>query len=148
MAYNIHVRQVEEQPIAVARRRTDVSMFAHDARDLMMEVENFLERNPNLHGGPNISIYYWEDGLGEIEVGTTATQVFPDSEKVVCSMTPAGIAAVTTHYGSYDKLYEAHDAIRAWCEANKYEPPLRFWEVYGDYDEEPLRVDVFHLLKT
>ena len=74
---------------------------------------------------------------------------FEPTETVVCSATPAGTVARTVHFGPYNRLRAAHNAVRAWCKQNQRETPLPFWEIYGDWSDDPakLRTEVLYLLK-
>jgi effector-binding domain-containing protein len=70
----------------------------------------------------------------------------------VCSATPAGVAAWTTHFGPYGDLGTAHDAVREWCRANNQRTAGPNWEIYGhwqrawDADPSQIRTDVYYLL--
>jgi effector-binding domain-containing protein len=57
--------------------------------------------------------------------------------------------ATVAHIGPYEKLAEAHAAMRAWCKARDCLLAGPNWEIYGDWDDDPdrLRTDVFYLLR-
>jgi effector-binding domain-containing protein len=38
--------------------------------------------------------------------------------EVIRAETPAGLIATAAHIGPYDRLGQAHEAIREWCKAN------------------------------
>src|SRR5262249_29793272 len=67
--------------------------------------------------------------------------------------TPPGTAATTTHFGPYNLLPEAHDAIRDWCKNHGYALAGPNWDIYGHWlhewcdDPSKIRTDVFYLLK-
>lgn len=99
--------------------------------------------------GQNIFIYHAataEQLTVDFCVGVTAP--FAAVGSVVPLTTPAGSAAMTTHYGDYAKLGEANAAIRAWCGANGRKRAGPSWEVYGHWHDNPAqrRTDVFYLL--
>lgn len=75
---------------------------------------------------------------------------FDGVEGVLCSSTPSGEVASTTHVGPYSALGGAHDAILGWCDEHHLTRAGVFWEVYGDWHEDPahLRTDVFYLLRS
>jgi effector-binding domain-containing protein len=85
-----------------------------------------------------------------IEVGVQVPGPFDSPGPVVCSATPGGTAARAVHVGPYDRLGEAHDAIREWCKQNNHPIAGPFWEVYGHWNDNPnqLRTDVYYLLKS
>ena len=51
--------------------------------------------------------------------------------------TPAGEAAVAVHRGPYNRMNEAHDAIRKWMAAHRRESAGHSWEIYGDPAPDP-----------
>ena len=61
---------------------------------------------------------------------------------------PAGRAAMTTHWGDYTQVPDAHAAVHDWCRANKHEVAGINWEVYGEWAEDPVqrRTDVYYAL--
>jgi effector-binding domain-containing protein len=67
---------------------------------------------------------------------------------VTAAATPAGRAAVTAHWGPYDRLGDAYAALAAWLAARGLASRLQ-WEVYGDWSDDPakLRTDVYHLIE-
>jgi effector-binding domain-containing protein len=73
---------------------------------------------------------------------------FESTETVVCSATPAGTVARTAHFGPYNQLGPAHAAVRKWCKQNGRESVAPYWEIYGDWSDDPakLRTDVLYLL--
>ena len=99
--------------------------------------------------GHNVAIYWETANGGSIEVGIQVTRTFEETDLVVCSSTPGGRVARTAHYGPYDQLGAAHDAVMAWCRARGHETTLPCWEIYGDWTDDPsqLRTDVLYLLK-
>jgi effector-binding domain-containing protein len=94
---------------------------------------------------------YW-DGSIRLEVGVELQGLFVDDGEVVRSATPAGTVASITHYGPYDGLGAAHDAIQHWCTVNGRELAGPSWEVYGHWEREwnddpsRIRTDVHYLL--
>jgi effector-binding domain-containing protein len=59
-----------------------------------------------------------------------------------------GEAAVAIHCGTYNRMNEAHDAIRKWMAANHRES-AHSWEIYGDPAPDPADTEttVVYLLK-
>ena len=48
-----------------------------------------------------------------------------------------GEAAVAVHRGPYNRMNEAHDAIRTWMAANRRDSAGHSWEIYGDPTPDP-----------
>lgn len=150
MSYQITVKRVEEQTIAAAKQRTSFKKISREIGDLLRRPWALIHQQPGLRtDGDNVAIYWVESGEGSIEVGVQVVRKFEDTDEVVCSATPAGMAATTAHLGPYNQLRAAHDAIRQWCGSNGRTFVLPFWEVYGDWSDDPtkLRTDVFYLLR-
>ena len=56
---------------------------------------------------------------------------------------------MTAHWGPYDKLSGAYDAIKDWAAKNGHVLDRKAWEVYGHWTDDPgqLRTDVYWLAK-
>ena len=150
MTYHVAIESVNEQLIAAARQRTTFSRIAREIGDLLGHSWAFLkERSELRRDGHNVAIYWDMRGEGSIEVGVQVVARFEPTDRVVCSATPAGRVARTAHFGPYSELGPAHEAVRKWCRENGHEIMPPFWEVYGDWDDDPakVRTDVYYPLK-
>jgi effector-binding domain-containing protein len=99
----------------------------------------------------NVFVYHWEDGEPPlIEFGVQVDRAFDGNGDIVCSQTPAGMVATATHVGPYDRLGTTHEAVQQWCRDNGYATAATNWEVYGDWDDDPAKLEtvVFQLLRT
>ena len=81
-------------------------------------------------------------GLVATTYSSTITQrsrarSFEAAGEVYATETPGGEAAVVVHRGSYNRMNEAHDAIRKWIAANRRESAGLSWEIYGDPTPDP-----------
>jgi effector-binding domain-containing protein len=110
----------------------------------------FLRHNDLRTEGHNIMVYRSNVPNLEFEVGVQVTRTFEPAGAVVPSNLPHGRAAHTIHIGAYGALGEAHDAIARWCRTNGHAPSGTRWEVYGDWEEDPakLQTDVYWLLES
>jgi effector-binding domain-containing protein len=45
------------------------------------------------------------------------------------------------HVGPYDRLRDAHNSIHAWCAANNRKIAQASWEIYGDWNDDPARLE-------
>src|SRR4051812_38751888 len=96
--YQVEVRQLGPCPLAVVRRRAAQAELSRVIPPACGEAWDFVRRE-RIAAGRNIVVYLsCSDGLLDIECGVEVREAFaaPDSA-VVCSVTPAGSAAVTTH---------------------------------------------------
>jgi effector-binding domain-containing protein len=99
--------------------------------------------------GQNIMVYYPRpDGLVDIECGVEVAAKFDGLGEVVYCETPGGLAAATTHIGPYGQLGVSHKAIREWGRSNGHRLTATCWEIYGDWNEDPVKLstELFHLL--
>jgi effector-binding domain-containing protein len=100
--------------------------------------------------GRHIALYL--DDQINLEVGVELHEPFAGHGEVVASTIPAGVVASAVHFGRYEKLHEAHTAIRDWCARHHHTLAGPRWEIYGhwsdEWDRDPslIRTDVFYLL--
>ncbi len=153
MNYQVETKTVPCQTLAAVRRRVtsrDIGRTWKPALDLVWE---FLRRHDDLQvGGHNCFLYHhaaYPEATMDIYFGVQVTRSFSDEGEVVCTQTPAGEVAMTTHVGNYDKLAAAHNAIRRWCIASGRAFDGCSWEIYGDWtdDTSKLETQVVYLLK-
>jgi effector-binding domain-containing protein len=146
MPYQVIVTQVEPQLTAVVRCRVRQDQLSKVVPDLCGEVWRFIRSNQLPDPGRHLALYL--NGEIDLECGAEIGQPFQGDGRVMCSQTPAGRVATTTHWGSYDGLHGAHEAICEWIRENSHPKALVNWEVYGHWDDDPskVRTDVFYLL--
>jgi effector-binding domain-containing protein len=148
--YEVTIGTVERQLVAAARQRTTFAAISREIRVLLNDPWAFVRAQPGLWtDGHNVAIYRDMANGGSIEVGIQVVRPFEETDLVVCSSTPGGTVARTAHYGPYDQLRAAHEAVTAWCREHGHQTALPFWEIYGDWDDDPakVRTDVLYLLK-
>src|SRR5213594_3949740 len=116
MNYPVRVERVTGHPIAVVRRRVapgELSKVVPEACGIVWKTIKAAEVKD---AGRHVAVYRPAgDGRVDVEVGVEVGAAFPGRDDVVGSLTPAGDAATATHFGPYQKLGEAHQAIRKWC---------------------------------
>ncbi len=147
MAYQVQIQRIASQLTAVVRFRAGVGELATLIPQACGEVWTFLRAGNFPKPGRNLALYL--DGVMNIECGVEVFQPFVGNGRVVCSSTPAGLVATAAHFGRYDRLGEAHAAVRRWCSDQGYALAGPSWEVYGHWTDDPtlLRTDVFWLLQ-
>jgi effector-binding domain-containing protein len=75
---------------------------------------------------------------------------FNEEGEIVRSSTPAGTVVSAIHFGPYQGLGAAHEAIRAWCIAHEHGLAGPNWEIYGHWQSEwnadpsRIRTDVYY----
>ena len=147
MEYDVQILRVEPQTTAVVRFRAAPSELSRAIPAACGEVWSFVKSAGIPRPGRHVAIYF--DGEINIECGVEVGEPFTGNDRVVCSVTPAGLVATTVHMGPYGRLGEAHKAVVDWCAANGYALAGPNWEVYGHWDNDPakVRTDVFYLLR-
>ena len=133
--------------VAVVRQTVSSNDLARAVPASCGEVWSTL-RAQGRRGGRNIAIY-WDAGI-RLEAGVEFDGDFQESERVVRSATPAGLAVSVTHFGPYHALVAAHEAIRQWCRAHHHELRGPSWEIYGHWEDDwntnpsRIRTDVYY----
>jgi len=147
MQYDVVLRTVEAGRIAAVREHVTPVDIAQRFGPALDQVWTFV-RAAGLSTNHNVFVYD-DSAPGVIEFGVQVDTEFEDGDVVMCSETPAGTIATTTHVGPYDELGAAHSAVRAWCldEGRPIAGP--FWEIYGDWNDDPakLETEVCYLLR-
>lgn len=153
MDYQVVIKTVNAQPLAAVRRRVlarDIGGTWKPALDLVWE---FLRRHEGLPiVGHNCFLYHHPDRHGEeidIYFGVQVVRPFDGEGEVICTETPAGEIAITTHIGGYDKLAGAHEAIHHWSASAARPLAAWSWETYGDWTDDPAKLEtqVVYLLR-
>ena len=100
--------------------------------------QHFSLPPPGSEGGPILC-----------DFGVEVTRTFEAAGEVYATETPAGEAAVAVHRGPYNRMNQAHDAIRKWMATNRRESAGHSWEIYGDPAPDPADTEttVVYLLK-
>jgi effector-binding domain-containing protein len=152
MQYQVRLEQLSSRPLAVVRRRAGLQELANVVPEACGAVWSIL-RTQQIQGAGRHVALYWDDQIN-LEVGVELGTPFAGCGDVVGSATPAGTVATTVHLGPYDRLAEAHQAIRRWCADHDHRLAGPNWEIYDhwveDWKEDPakIRTGVFYLLKT
>jgi effector-binding domain-containing protein len=147
MPPEVRVEQVEPLPIAVVRRKARESELSQVIPAACGEVWKFIKSTGMPHSGLNMALYL--DLEMNLEIGVVMIEPFASDGPVICSQTPGGTVATAVHFGPYNRLGDAHDAIQDWCDAQGRKRAGPFWEIYGHWTDDPskLRTDVFYLLE-
>lgn len=149
--YEIKLADAAAIPTAVIRDRVPPKDLPKFVPAACGEVWSFIRAAGLPRPGRHVALYL--DG-GVVEVGAEVSERFTGNERVHCSQLPTGRVATTTHFGPYQRLGDAHSAVREWCAKHKHPLGGICWEIYGHWEEswnkDPSKIctDVFHLLNT
>lgn len=147
----IRLEQLASIPLAVVRRRATRHELSKIVPEACGAVWNVIRSQNIVGAGRNIAVYL--DDQINLEVGVELNGPFSGHGEVIPSTTPAGLVAATTHFGPYQRLHEAHQAIQQWCQANAHVLAGPSWEIYGHWEAEwsrdpaRIRTDVAYLLR-
>jgi effector-binding domain-containing protein len=151
MAYDIAVREASPRLVAAARGRATLQTLAGAIPPLFDVVYGYLQAHDIPHRGLNLILYApLSESEFEFEACVEVEAPFAGAGNVRCLHTPSGRCAVTTHYGLYEALPEAHSAVRAWCSARSEALAGPNWEAYGHWNDDLAlrRTDVYYLLRA
>lgn len=152
----IAIEEAREQTVAAVIERVPQGKIGTRVRPNLDKVYSFLTAYPEYRLGhaSNILIYpaigdAAADGLITVAYGVEAERPFPPAGVIVCTATPAGRIATAVHTGPYDRLGETNTAITQWCRANGHALAGISWEIYGDWNEDPAKLEtkVCYLLR-
>lgn len=126
-AYDVLLKQVE--PLLVASVRAILpnhsavgGLFGEVYQALGSHVGEALGPRPE-DGGQTLVLWY-DDEFKEAEVDGAAAFMLrcrvPERGRMRVHELPAATMAAVVHHGSYNTIGEAHEAILAWVEANRY----------------------------
>jgi effector-binding domain-containing protein len=147
MSLSVHLIDAAASPLAVVRRRARRSELSTVVPQSCGLVWEFM-RAHQVRAGRHVALYL--NGNIDLEVGVEAEGAFPEQGQIVRSQTPAGLVAAAVHFGPYQQLGAAHDAIRAWCASEGHRLTGLNWEIYGHWqpawntDPSGIRTDVFY----
>lgn len=138
MTYEIETRVLPKQPTAVVEATLSVPEISGWLPGVYQEVAAYLGRAHVPMAGPPFAKYAFHDSLVDVEAGFPVTEPIQGEGRVVPSSLSAGPAAVATHYGPYEQLGLAYDAVEVWLREHGLEPNGPHWEVYyTDPQEQP-----------
>jgi effector-binding domain-containing protein len=145
----VQLQQLNSIPLAVIRRQARPSELSRLVPECCGLVWNEV-RAQQAKAGRHVAIYW--NGDIRLEVGVELLGPLAEHGEVVLSATPAGAVASAAHFGPYNGLGAAHDAIRQWCKANNHSLAGPNWEIYGHWqpewntDPSQIRTDVYYQL--
>jgi len=147
---DVTVVNLQPSLIAAVRRKTTFAELPRQIRTYYDVVYEAVKAGKVTKGGHNVAVYRnASEQSVDVEAGVQVPAKFASVGEVECLELPGGEAATTVHWGTYDRLTSAHDAVKGWVRKNGRALAGVAWEVYGDWDDDPtkVRTDVFYLLQ-
>jgi effector-binding domain-containing protein len=142
MTYTVTVQQVATRHVAAVRDRRPWADLGPKLLALLDRVYVAVRAGRVVQTGPNIFIFRDRSpDAVTVEIGVEVSGPFAPVEDVVPVTTQAGDVASTVHTGPYSGLGAAHAAVIEWCGRNGRTRADVWWEVYGDWHEDPARLE-------
>jgi GyrI-like small molecule binding domain len=125
MPVSVNLQTVHPRKLAAVRCEVAPGAVGSAWRPALDKVWEFIRGQPGLRSdGHNIFLYQQPAQLGApvpCDFGVEVTRSFETAGEVCATETPGGEAAIAVHRGPYNRVNEAHDAIRKWMAANRRE---------------------------
>ena len=144
----IGIETATEQPLAAVFERVRQRDIGTRVRPNLDQVYAFLKEHPDLRfrGAHNVLLYRHKDdprtdGRMHVEYAVQVRRPFARTGDVFASATPAGRIATATHVGPYERLGDTHGAVQRWCSANGHPLAGIDWEIYGDWTDDPTKLE-------
>jgi hypothetical protein len=153
MEYTVRLENlIANSPTAIVRRRASSQQLSKVVPDACGIVWGVVRAQQIKGAGRHVALYL--DGEINLEVGVELEAPFAGHGEVIGSALPSGTVATAVHFGPYNRLHAAHQAIRDWCANRGYALAGPNWEIYGHWvdawnsDPSKIRTDVFYLLRA
>ncbi len=147
--YDVRTGRADPRMLAAVRATTTRQQLGADIVRLLDMVWPLL-REQDVRTGHNVVVYYAAaGGTMTIEAGVEVFADFAERGDVRRVSTPSGDMATTAHYGEYSDMAGAYQALQQWCMANGRQPTGVNLEIYGDWDDDPVkrRTDIYFQLE-
>src|SRR5262245_38330616 len=142
MKSTCRIVSVEPTLLAVTEEELDRSHIAGNIRRLFDMVYSWIPTAPVKQVGHNFAIY--EKGRTRdllIRVGFPVSGPFPETPSVKSFTLAASRVACALHVGPYSDLHRTYTELEAWCRQERLVPSGQSWEVYGDWHEDPSKLE-------
>ena len=158
MAYKIWIENARRRDLAVVSANANAETVVREIGARFERLYEHLRATAGATTGRNVVVYHEEtkpprtfqsDRGISIDVGVECVLPPGSANGVHASATPEGLVATTEHVGPYERLIDAHAAVRAWCKANGWAIAGTNWEVYGHWSDDPdqQRTAVYYLVR-
>ena len=131
MPVSIKLQTVQPRKLAAVRRDVTQGAVGSAWASALDKVWEFIRSQPGLRtDGHNIFLYHHPTQPGApilCDFGVEVTRTFDTAGEVHATDTQGGEAAVAVHRGPYNRLNEAHDAIRKWMASNRRDWGCQVW---------------------
>ena len=142
--YTCDLTQSSPVNIAVAEIRAPMMEVPSHIPTLLEKVAGYLTDNGY---APGLCYVVYDDfaaGTMRMRAGFTIADEAVESDDISVMNLEATTTAHTVHYGPYDGIPAAHQAVREFCTNNNHSQQDLSWEIYTEWheDESKLVTDV------
>ena len=124
MPYQIEVKEVPAQHVAVVRKHASMTTIGQDISSGFAAIGEATGRAGVPLAGPPFLIMFEvvdEESEGDIEIAFPVSMPFGGGGEVVGREEPAMTVASTTHRGAYDEIGPAYSTLTGWIQEHGHE---------------------------
>jgi effector-binding domain-containing protein len=142
VTHHVTIQRVPARHVAAVRDRRRWADLGPKLPALLDRVYVAVRAGRVVQTGQNVFVFRdrSQDEV-TVEIGVEVAGPFAPVDGVVPVATPAGEVASTVHTGPYSGLGAAHAAVIQWCAQHGRERADVWWEIYGDWHEDPARLE-------
>ena len=139
MAHEIKLITLQDQPVLVVRDTLPVEKLPEFFGRAYGNIMAYLAQLGEQPTGMPFGAYYNLDMSAlDVAAGFPVAKKLPDKEKIQSQVIPGGDFITTIHYGAYDSVSPAYDALAQWAKANHREATGTAYEYYlNDPSSDP-----------
>ena len=139
--YNIEQIELAPQLALVSQRRVAPAEMGAALADMLPGAHAHISG----HGGEIVGMpflrYLAMTTVFEIAAGLPVANPVPEADGFTLMTLPGGAAITTVHFGAYDGVGAAWEAINAWCAAHGFLSGAPGWDVYENDPTQVASVD-------
>jgi effector-binding domain-containing protein len=130
MTYHIESRTLSSQNTVVIRARIPAARIPEWIASVYEQVRRYLTDRGIRADGPPFARYAFREDAVDVEAGFPVLAPVAGGGRIIASRLPGGPAAVTTHYGRFEDLALAYQAVGDWLKERGLEGAGPHWEIY------------------
>jgi hypothetical protein len=142
---------VSVSPVILALTQEELprSQISVRIRGMFDIVYRWLRDAPVRQAGHNYALYdQCSPRSLRVQVGFPVSERFVDTDLVKCVTLGPGRAAHAVHVGPYGDLHSTYALLHAWCSQHELSLTGQSWEVYGDWTEDPSKLETELFLRV
>jgi effector-binding domain-containing protein len=155
MEYEIHLRETVPQPAASIQGRAAWSDLGPFISGALTEIFGTAGGQGVRFAGPPYGIYHsahTDEAEVDLEIGVPVAEPVEPAGRVIAAVIPGGLVAATVHFGRYEEIAPAYQALGEWVQEHGHEtagPPREIYLVGPDQAQDPgaLRTEVVWPIK-